>query len=136
MPLKIACRSRYGNMLYMMTSCRWLIQIKEENSTKFKRYFTEVARKLTGSPWSSYFAEIYSLPGLKFLITCRLSVRLSVSFSHFLKFLLQNHWTNFSETWYKSILDEGNSSYSDDGPGPFYRIMRCQPCNKIFSITL
>ena len=53
-----------------------------------------------------------------FLITCRPSsgcpsvcpsVCLSVNFSHF-HLLLQNHWANFNQTWYKVSLGEGDSS--------------------------
>ena len=38
-----------------------------------------------------------------------LSVRPSVNFSHF-HLLLQNHWTNFNQTWPKASLGEGDSS--------------------------
>ena len=49
-----------------------------------------------------------------FLITCCPSsvcpsVCLSVNFSHF-HLLLQNHWANFKQTWYKVSLGEGDSS--------------------------
>ena len=37
------------------------------------------------------------------------SVRLSVNFSHFHLFL-QNHWTNFNQTWHKASLGKGDSS--------------------------
>ena len=65
-----------------------------------------------------------------FLITiCPLSfvVVVVVNFSHFL-LLLQNHWTNFNETWYKASLDDRDSilllveeysSLLNEGPGPF-----------------
>ena len=56
-----------------------------------------------------------------YLITiCPLPVVVVViNFSHFL-LLLQNHWTNFNQTWYKPFLGEGDSS-SIKGPCPFSR---------------
>ena len=39
----------------------------------------------------------------------RLSVCLSVNFSHF-HLLLQNYWANFNQTWHKASLGEGDSS--------------------------
>ena len=42
-------------------------------------------------------------------LSVSLSVRLSVNFSHF-HLLLQNHWTNFNQTWHKAFLGEGDSS--------------------------
>ena len=38
----------------------------------------------------------------------RLSVLLSVNFSHFY-LLLQNHWTNYNQTWHKAFLGKGDS---------------------------
>ena len=42
-------------------------------------------------------------------LSVRPSVCLSVNFSHF-HLLLQNHWTNFNQTWLKAYLGEGDSS--------------------------
>ena len=47
MPRKIKYHSHYGNILYMMTSLRRLISIREAKSTKFKRLVTVIAAKLT-----------------------------------------------------------------------------------------
>ena len=42
-------------------------------------------------------------------LSVRLSVCLSVNFSHF-HLLLQNHWANFNQTWHKASWGEGDSS--------------------------
>ena len=33
----------------------------------------------------------------------------------------QNQKANFNQTWHKSCLSEGNSSFSNEGPSPFPR---------------
>ena len=56
MPRKIKNHSHHGNILYMMTSPRWLIQIREVKSTKFKRLVTVITEKLTShlSVWCTH----------------------------------------------------------------------------------
>ena len=46
----------------------------------------------------------------------------SVNFSHF-HFLLQNHWTNFNQTWHKASMGDRDSIqvYSNKRPRPFLR---------------
>ena len=51
-------------------------------------------------------------------VVCRLSVRLSVNFSHF-HLLLQNHWANFNQTWHKASLGEVDSSLYKRRAPPF-----------------
>ena len=34
----------------------------------------------------------------------------------FINFLLQNHWTNFNQTWHKPSLDERDSRFYQQGP--------------------
>ena len=46
--------------------------------------------------------------------SCPLSV-VVVNFSHF-HGLLQNHWTNFNQTWHKASLDEGIQVCSNEEP--------------------
>ena len=54
-------------------------------------------------------ADIWFLAHLSFSDRLLSVVRLSVNFSHF-HLLLQNHWADFNQTWYKAPLGEGNSS--------------------------
>ena len=60
----------------------------------------------------SFLAHLSRRLKWAFLITiCPLSfvvVVVVVNYSHFL-LLLQNHWTNFTKTWYKASLGDTNS---------------------------
>jgi hypothetical protein len=88
--------------------------------------------------WATWFIFIFlgglfvfvSSPELKAQVSfsdrplsgVRLSVRPSVCLSvckllHF-RLLLQNRWANFNQTWHKSSLGEGNSSFSKEGDIP------------------
>ena len=49
---------------------------------------------------------------------CLLSIVVVVNFSHF-HLLLQNHWTNFNQTWHKASLGEGDSSLFKRRAPPF-----------------
>jgi hypothetical protein len=59
---------------------------------------------------------VFSSPELKAQVSfsdrplsgVRLSVCLSVCKLLHFRLLLQNHWTNFNQTWHKSSLGEGN----------------------------
>ena len=42
-----------------------------------------------------------------------------VNFSRFRR-LLQNHESNFNQTWHTASLGEGDSKWLNDGPAPFY----------------
>ena len=90
----------------------------KKNSLLFNIHSTE---KTTGVAFLSFWHISYCIISsptpkvqVNFLIEiCPLSfvvvVVVVVNFSHF-HLLLQNHWTNFNQTWPKASLVEGNSS--------------------------
>ena len=90
----------------------------KKNSLLFNIHSTE---KTTGVAFLSFWHISYCIISsptpkvqVSFLIEiCPLSfvvvVVVVVNFSHF-HLLLQNHWTNFNQTWPKASLGEGNSS--------------------------
>ena len=80
---------------------------------------SQVAMEGRCSIWLDIFSFVFSSPELKAQVSFSdhlssvvcpsvcLSVRPSVKFSHF-HLLLQNHWTNFNQTWHKASLGKGD----------------------------
>ena len=83
----------------------------------FKTYLMCCICTSNSASWYPFFTHLRQRLKWAFLIVCPLSVIVVVvvvNFSHF-HLLLQNHRTNFNQTWHKASLGEGIQVCSNEG---------------------